>query len=125
MLAIDRERSRIGRDLHDGIQGTLIGIDLMLGAMKRRLAAKPIDRERMDRDFEDLARIVRDTIGQTRGIAMGLCPVDLKVDGLTKAFSILAATTSSLFRIDCRFLCDKPVHIKDEVVATQLYYIGT
>jgi signal transduction histidine kinase len=55
---------------------------------------------------------------------MGLCPVDLKGDGLANAFSLLAATTSSLFRIDCRFICEKTAHIEDEIVATQLYYIA-
>ena len=122
--AIDRERNRIGRDLHDGLQGTLIGIDMMLGAMKRRLADDLMDRECMGKEIDSIADIVRETIRQTRGIAIGLCPVDLKVDGLTKAFSLLADTTSNLFRINCRFVCEKPVRIEDEVVATQFYYIG-
>ena len=122
--AVERERNRIGRDLHDGIQGTLLGLHLMLGAMKRRLDGDRIDRQRMERDIDNLACIVQDTIGQMRGIALGLCPVDLEVDGLTKAFRLLAATTSKLSGIRCRFLCGKPVRIEDPVIATQLYYIG-
>jgi two-component system sensor kinase FixL len=122
--AVERERNRIGRDLHDGIQGTLVGVHLMLGAIKQRLAGDRIDGECVAREIDGLARIVQDTIGQMRGIAMGLCPVDLKVDGLAKAFNLLADTTSSLFGIPCHFVCEKPVYIEDAVVATQLYYIG-
>ena len=122
--ATDRERNRIGRDLHDGVQGNLVGISMMLEAMKRHLAGGQVDSEHMAADIDNLSHVVRQTIRQTRAIAMGLCPVDLELDGLVKAFSLLASTTTSLVGIDCRFRCEKPVRIGDEVVAMQLYYIA-
>ena len=122
--ATDRERNRIGRDLHDSVQGNLVGISMMLKAMKRRVVGGQVDSEHMAADIDSLSHVVQETIRQTRGIAMGLCPVDLEVDGLVKAFSLLASTTTSLVGIDCRFRCETPVRIGDEATAVQLYYIA-
>jgi two-component system CheB/CheR fusion protein len=102
----------------------LVGVRLMLGAIRQRLDGGRIDGECLASEIDGLARIIQETIDQMRGITMGLCPLDLKVGGLTKAFRLLADTTTSLFGIPCRFVCEKPIHIEDANVAAQLYYIG-
>ncbi|GEM_PF-6095776 len=122
--ATDRERNRIGRDLHDSVQGNLAGISMMLEGMKQRLASSHVGYEHLTADIDSICHVVRETIRQTRGIAMGLCPMDLAVDGLARAFSLLASTTTSLFGIACQFRCEKPVRLENEAVATQLYYIA-
>jgi signal transduction histidine kinase/CheY-like chemotaxis protein len=123
LSATEREQRRIGRDLHDSIQGNLAGIGMMLGAMKRRLVqgAEP---EAALPALDDIEEAVNQTIAQTRGLARGLCPLELKDRGLMKALDLLASTTSGLFRVDCKFQCDQPVAIDDETAATQLYYIA-
>src|SRR5260370_12506735 len=39
--AIEGERSRISRDLHDGILQTLLSIEIQLDVLRRRVAASP------------------------------------------------------------------------------------
>ena len=121
--ATEREQQRIGRDLHDSIQGGLIGMGMMLGALKNSLAGGSGVPPKIADGMDNLANIVKDTLHQTRGLVRGLCPLELKNGGLMNAVRQLAATTSDLFRVKCEFRCDSPVSVGDETAATQLYRI--
>jgi PAS domain S-box-containing protein len=121
LSATEAERRRIGRDLHDTVQSGLAGVGFMLGAVQKKLTADGNDSAP---DVAHIADIVRGILAQARGLARGLCPIDLKADGLAKALDHLAITTGGLFQIDCQFTCPRPVLIEDESAATQLYYIG-
>jgi len=119
--AAEREQRRMGRDLHDTIQGNLVGIQMMLGAMRSE-AAKSTDQ--LDGRFERLDGILADTLRQTRNLAHSLCPVDLGQAGLAAALEHLADTTAELFRISCRFHGEQEVGVADESRAAHLYYIA-
>jgi PAS domain S-box-containing protein len=70
----DQERRRIGQDLHDGLCQHLAGIELMSQVLHQKLAG----RSKADADRAgDIARHVREAIGQTRSLARGLAPVTL------------------------------------------------
>ena len=68
----DREQRRIGHDLHDGLCQHLAGIELMSQVLEKKLA--PRFKAGATR-AGDIARHVRDAIGQTRSLARGLSPV--------------------------------------------------
>jgi signal transduction histidine kinase len=72
----------------------------------------------------ELARHVRDAIGQTRSLARGLVPVVLESEGLMSALKDLAENTGNMFSIACRFECKKRVLVHDPNVATHLYRIA-
>ena len=57
-------------------------------------------------------------------IARGLRPVEISEEGLMDALRELAANTQNLFGIPCEFRCDTPAPVRDNDVATQLYYIA-
>ena len=122
--ATEREQWRIGRDLHDSIQGSLAGIGLMLGALKQRALHQPMGPQAIGAQVDHLSGIVKQTLDQTRALARGLCPVDLKADGLARAFQQLAATTSDLFHVKCQFCCPVRLRLESEALASQLYYIA-
>ncbi|HWI60148.1 MAG TPA: ATP-binding protein, partial [Bacillota bacterium] len=116
----DRERQRIGQDLHDGLCQHLAGIELMSQVLEQKLAAKSkTDAARAG----DIARHVREAISQTRSLARGLSPVTLEVEGLTSALQELAATTEKLFGVSCRCECPSTVPVPAPAVATHLYRI--
>jgi signal transduction histidine kinase len=121
--ATEREQRRIGRDLHDGIQGSLVGIGFMLEALKTGLPTGKVTLATMTAQVGSLAGIVKDTFNQTRWLARGLCPQELKSDGLAMALSELALTTNDLFHVDCRFLSEGWVRMDDDLIATQFYRI--
>ncbi len=117
----DREQHRIGQDLHDGLCQQLAGIELMSQVLERKLAASsPTNAERV----AELGGHVRAAIVQARQLAHGLSPVTLESEGLMSALQELANNSQKLFRVTCTFICDPPVLVHDQAVATHLYRIA-
>ncbi|HWX19498.1 MAG TPA: response regulator [Candidatus Binatia bacterium] len=117
----DRERLRLGQDLHDGLCQHLAGIELMSQVLQQKLAPKSSTAAAR---VGDIARHVRDAIAQTRALARGLSPVTLESEGLTSALQELAANTEKMFGLACRVECPRPVEIRGPAVATHLYRIA-
>lgn len=119
--AIQAEQQRIGHNLHDGLQGTLVGLSMMLAGVKQSAAAgKP----KLAADIAQLQQAVALAIQQMRGLANSLCPADLRGDGLIKALADLAASTGELFRVPCEFTCGDGIALPPERIASHLYYIA-
>lgn len=116
-----REQRRIGQDLHDGLCQQLAGIELMCQVLQQELSGKA---QRQSARAADIARHVREAIGQTRSLARGLSPVDLDSDGLMSALRELALNVGKLFQVECCFRCDEPIHIHSNAVASHLYRIA-
>jgi signal transduction histidine kinase len=116
----ERERRRIGQDLHDGLGQHLAGLELMVDSLEQKLAAQ--GRPEAAR-AADIARHVREAIRQSRALARGLSPVELDANGLMCALQELAANISALFRVRCRFHCPIPVPVADNTAATHLFRI--
>ena len=115
------ERRRLGQDLHDGLCQHLAGIEFMSQVLQQKLATKAkIESARA----EEIARLVREAISQTRDMAHGLSPVTLEAEGLMAALAQLAAQTENRFGIKCSFTCPDPVLVPDNAIATHLYRIA-
>ena len=117
----DLERRRFGQDLHDDLCQHLAGIELMSQVLEQKLAKRSkTDAARA----AEIARHVRDAIGQTRSLARGLSPVTLESEGLVSALIELGATTEKLFGIACRVECPGPLVTQPLSVATHLYRVA-
>ena len=117
----ERERRRIGRDLHDGLCQHLTGTALAGQVLGEKLAAKSLPEAA---DAAKVVELVEDGIALARSMARGLHPVEMDAEGLMAAFQELASSTENLFKIACRFECRPPVLIHDAATATHLYYIA-
>jgi PAS domain S-box-containing protein len=117
----DRERQRIGQDLHDGICQHLAGIELMSQALEQKLAPKS---KAAAARVGEIAHHVREAIAQTRALARGLSPVTLESEGLTSALSELANSSESLFPLKCSFHSDEQAVVRNPATATHLYRIA-
>jgi len=116
----DRERQRIGQDLHDGLCQQLAGIELMSQVLEQKLGTR--SRAAAGRVGE-IAQHVRNAIAQTRSLARGLSPVTLESEGLVSALQELAANTERMFGVFCRVECEHPVRVSNLATATHLYRI--
>lgn len=123
LLATEREQRRIGRDLHDSIQGTLAGIDLMLTAQEKALTSGKSEPAAVARRLLEISALVRQANRQTRGLSRGLCPLELAGRGLAEALALGAETVTSLYAVQCTFQAAGEVTLQDELVASQVYYI--
>jgi PAS domain S-box-containing protein len=118
----ERERQRIGRDLHDDLCPQLIGIEVLSKVLKKKLGKMGIA------EADDAAKIrifIQDSINKTRRLSRGLYPVNLTDRGLDSSLAELALHTQDVFDIACRFQCDILNPFQDNATAaTHIYYIA-
>ncbi|WP_460513941.1 sensor histidine kinase [Frigoribacterium salinisoli] len=91
------ERSRIERDLHDGVQPRLVALALTLGMARSRLDSDPeAARELLDQAHRD----AKDSITELRHLARGIHPAVLTDRGLDAALSAVASRTAVPTTVD-------------------------
>jgi PAS domain S-box-containing protein len=101
----DREKERLGRELHDGLCQSLAGIAALSSTLSKRLAAD--SESDASATAAEITQLLKETIAQARDLARGLGPVDLNGTGLDGALEGLALNVRHLFRVDCTFECDR------------------
>jgi signal transduction histidine kinase len=122
LSVIERERQRIGQELHDSIGQQLAGITFMAEVLRGKLRHKSLAKE-----ITFAGRIstcVSQVAQQTRNLARGLAPIDLDRDGLAPALEELAANTEQLFDVSCTLECEGTVATNDASVTINLYRIA-
>ena len=117
----DRERRRLGQDLHDRLGQHLTGTALAAQVLKDKLATKSAAEVS---EAEKLVRYVEEGIDLTRNLARGFFSPELEADGLGVALEGLAENISERFAINCVFHGEDSIPVRDSAVATQLYRIA-
>ena len=120
----EREQSRFGHDLHDGLGQHLTGIEFMSQVLSQRLAESGRTEEAGDLDA--ITGLIREAIGQTRDLARGLSPVVLQSKGLAVALQDLAASATKHLRLrcECHLLADGEEAVEEPEVAIHFYRIA-
>lgn len=117
----DRDLSRLGQDLHDGICQQLVSIAFASDLLRRDLMAKlPSEAVRVAR----ITALLDNAITQARNLSHTLCPVNLVGNGLGVALRELAMSTTRGLRVVCDADCEEGVLIRDHAAATHLYRIA-
>jgi len=86
--AVDAERRRIERDLHDGAQQRLVSLAVNLGLAKAVLTDLPEDARQV---IDEAHREAKEAIEELSGLVRGLHPAVLEDRGLDAALSGIAA----------------------------------
>ncbi|MDJ0783266.1 MAG: cache domain-containing protein [Desulfosarcinaceae bacterium] len=117
----DKERQKIGQDLHDDLCPHLIGIEGFTRVLaSKAAAAAPEIKALADR----IAGLIKDAIGKSRSLARGLCPVYLVDHGLEFSLQELTANTKSVFNQKCRFTCTQPITLRNNTISTHIFRIA-
>jgi PAS domain S-box-containing protein len=117
----EREKRRIGEDLHDLVCQELSATALYLKSNAKKLAAEnPFASSALD----DAAQTVNRNVGVARDLARGLQAVELTASGLKDALRDLALQACENSRIKCHFKCARGVRVPDDTVALHLYRIA-
>jgi signal transduction histidine kinase len=113
MAAVDTERRRIERDLHDGVQQRLVALGMLLG------------RARRSRDLDAVHALVRQaheaaqhSLDDLREVAWRVYPSTLEHAGLDEVLAMVAQRSS----VPVRIRCDLPVRPPRQV-ETVLYFV--
>lgn len=122
LLAIsEREQSRFGAELHDGLGQQLTAIELRCQSMKEDL---PSDRADLRKQISEIGQFLREAIAQTRSLARGLSPVNLGSGRLVDALGELAGRMSKDGRVQCSLDAPASVVINEVSTAGHLFRIA-
>lgn len=118
--SVERERERVGHDLHDGLAQLLTGIKLWLEPLKDKLVA---ERSPHGNAVERAVALVGQAIGDTRELARGLSPIPRSAT-FTDALRELAEQSERLLGIRCHVAEQSaPAHLSD-AAAMHVYRIA-
>ena len=116
----DRERRRLGQNLHDSVGQHLTGTALAAQVLREKLAGRSAKEVA---DADKVVQYLEEGIELTRNLARGFFSPELEADGLNVALQGLAADVSERFGVTCTFKGNE-VHLRDSTTATQLYHIA-
>jgi two-component system, LuxR family, sensor kinase FixL len=118
----ERERTRIGQDLHDGLAQLLIGVRLLLSALRDKLTLSGSPHHD---DADRAIDLVSRAITHTSELAHGLSPIP-KRGRLSDALRQLGQESEKLLgaRCDVDCLCAGTLPTLSETTATHLYRIA-
>jgi signal transduction histidine kinase len=94
--AADKERRRVGRDLHDGAQQRLLAVSNLLRVSQMKLAEDDPARELVAQAEEELTQ----AHAELRKLARGLHPVALRERGLGQALASLCQASEVPIEVD-------------------------
>jgi signal transduction histidine kinase len=117
----ERERLRIGHELHDTLSQHLAATSLSLQVLSDKLSQDSLPQAE---DADRATQLIEDAIDLTRKLAKGLFPLELEAEGLDGALLELCRSTADRHRINCEFKNDSHTRSFDSTTAMHLYRIA-
>lgn len=97
--AVDAERRRIERDLHDGVQQRLVALGMLIGRARRAASRDPDNAADLLRQAHDASR---QALEELRDVSWTIYPAILDDRGLDAALSALASRAGTPVRVRYR-----------------------
>jgi two-component system CheB/CheR fusion protein len=117
----EREKRRIGEDLHDLICQELTATALFLKSSAKQLGdTNPVAVAKLD----EAAHIVNQNVGATRDLARGLQPAELAGGGLRQALRALADQACESTGMKCHVKFSRGLRVTDETIGLHVYRIA-
>lgn len=117
----ERERQRLGRDLHDDLGQLLTGIGFLSSAAEQKLLARSSPEAK---ELQEIRKLVQEAIAKTRILSLGLTPVSLGAGGFGTALQELAEVTQRIYGVPCAVQGNGHAEVGDLHAVTNLYRIA-
>jgi two-component system CheB/CheR fusion protein len=117
----EREKRRIGEDLHDMVCQELTATALFLKSTAKKLGPQDAGAAKM---LEESAETVNRNVVLARKLAGGLQAIELTASGLKNALRDLAAGVCANSGIKCHVKIARGVEVPDDTVALHLYRVA-
>jgi signal transduction histidine kinase len=118
----EKERERIGRDLHDSLGQQLTGILLNMKSVENTLREKCSEEE--VEQIINTKEMIKTAIQQTRTMAKNMIPVKLETEGLPHALEDLANFARTVYKLNVETKIDNEITGINKITETQIYHIA-
>ncbi len=118
----EKERERIGRDLHDSLGQELTGILLNIKTIENITKNKLADEELSQIKYTQ--EMIKSAIEKTRTMAKNMIPVKLQTEGLPHALEDLANFARTVYKKNVITRIDDRISSMNIITETQLYHIA-
>jgi signal transduction histidine kinase len=119
--AVERERIRIGQDLHDGVCQNLAAIDCATACLRESLEG---DGNKDSSLAGKIQEYLKQTMVEARNLAHGIVPVQVERDGMIAALKQLVSNANLGQEGFAYFESSGDIQIEDQQVALHLYRIA-
>jgi PAS domain S-box-containing protein len=116
----EKERRRIGLDLHDDLGQKLAGLTLMMKGLEVGLTKKELPEAA---EAKKISALITQTVNHASGLARDLTLGELEEKNLPDALRDLAANVKNLFAVSCHFKTAGRTPALDKSIITQFYKI--
>jgi PAS domain S-box-containing protein len=120
LTSVEKERARIGEDLHDELGQELTTLGFLVEALKQKYEVR---QKIKTSDFDEIKFLITNSIDHTKRIAQGLMPFRLEGTSLSEAIREFAKKIEKTFGVSCLVKIIGNLRLKDNVVVSNLYYI--
>ncbi|MBF0301556.1 MAG: cache domain-containing protein [Desulfamplus sp.] len=115
----ERERQKIGNDLHDDLCPHLIGIEGLTKVLKRKVQGYSYDAGNLS---DKITELIKEAISKTRRLARGLCPAYFDY-GLESSLRELVNNINLIHQVDCTLESRETVDVRNPMIVINLYHI--
>jgi PAS domain S-box-containing protein len=115
----ERERRRIGQDLHD-----IVCQELTATALFLKSAGNKIHNDEAARSLSEAAEIVNRNVAIARDLARGFQPAVLATGGLQATLRTLCKDANERHGIHCTLKLPRAIRVRDETIALNLFRIA-
>jgi PAS domain S-box-containing protein len=116
----ENERRKVGQDIHDDLCPHLIGTEVMVKILQKKLENNFPEAVKTT---EKIRKLIKDAIKKSRGMARGLSPVFLVNRGLEAAIEELAAHTEEVYGLACTYRRTGDLDFRDSRDSIHLFLI--
>jgi PAS domain S-box-containing protein len=116
----EKERFKIGQDLHDGVGQMLSAIAMISGNLARKARANGLS---LATELDEITDMIHEADQEVRQLSHGLAHVELENEGLQFALKRMCERFQSLSDTRCRFICSPGLEIKDNITTLHLFRI--
>ena len=127
LLAVteEQEKTKLARDLHDGVGQSLAALKLILGITKKQLESSKDspDQEKLLKNADKAVTLADNSISEIRNVLNNLKPEQLKKNGLTSGLTAMAEDINHMGTLACTLQIKKQIPHFDETVALNIYRV--
>jgi len=121
----EQEKTKLARDLHDGVGQSLAALKLILGMTKKQLLTSDAQpkQEKLLKNTEKAVVLAENSIDEIRNVLNNLKPEQLKENGLTGGLEAMTKDLNEMGDLSCSLKIMKPIPPFDEIITLNIYRI--